>query len=557
MNCQERNGCLGLRAVAGLLPPAVRALAVHHWGAWFALVLVVLGGFFNPMEVSANINRPGTGNQVASSPGGNHVSSSPHGGEKFIKIDPATLALVSGMNSLLQCLVFGVLWRLNRSLSGIRCWAASALLNALALPLYSLRDLYDAPLLTMLLPTVFTLTAGALFLAGAARLCNREIDWRPPAILTAILFAGYVWFLLVDNSLRYRPIFTSANLFLLHWLGARILFSESRIGLRLGTRVCGVGAGILCLVMLIRGIALPLQATPATLFSQATPQIVTFVGTTIWVLLWTFGGILLINQHHILAGEVAHQEKLVAEAARFELMQALAEERAQAQRHEFVRDLHDGLGGLTTHLMQCLAAESHPGGPSTGGRNRPELLGCGISREDCPRQEPLARLGELAVAGNSELRNLMNHLESGCLHWPDLLYSLHDYAKKTTTCKQVELNWRVSGPLPPAPLEIPLALSLSRAVKEAVNNLVRHSGATRATLVFAFRPNTLILFIRDNGCGLGGLGEGAGQGRGWRNMRRRTEELGGRLVVSEVSGTRLLFTLPLPLASTHAPSTIA
>ena len=53
--------------------------------------------------------------------------------------------------------------------------------------------------------------------------------------------------------------------------------------------------------------------------------------------------------------------------------------------------------------------------------------------------------------------------------------------------------------------------------------------------------------IRDDGTGFA-LGTPSTGGRGLQNMRRRLEELGGRLSIRSNHGTVLRFVVPLPLA---------
>ena len=85
-----------------------------------------------------------------------------------------------------------------------------------------------------------------------------------------------------------------------------------------------------------------------------------------------------------------------------------------------------------------------------------------------------------------------------------------------------------------------------RVLKEAITNLVRHSEARRARVHVAFRPQRLGIVIRDDGRGFDALPARPG-GRGLSIMRRRVEELGGRLTQRGRDGTTLCLTLPLPL----------
>ena len=85
------------------------------------------------------------------------------------------------------------------------------------------------------------------------------------------------------------------------------------------------------------------------------------------------------------------------------------------------------------------------------------------------------------------------------------------------------------------------------AAKEAVHNVVKHSGATAAWLRLRLEPDRFTLEIEDNGRG---LPEGAAdKGRnGLRNMRKRLEDIGGEFSIGPGAegGTRVQLTAPLP-----------
>ncbi len=71
--------------------------------------------------------------------------------------------------------------------------------------------------------------------------------------------------------------------------------------------------------------------------------------------------------------------------------------------------------------------------------------------------------------------------------------------------------------------------------KEAINNVVKHSGATEAWLRLAYADGVLTLSIEDNGRGFD-FASAAGQGNGLANMRARVEELGGALELETAPG---------------------
>lgn len=258
------------------------------------------------------------------------------------------------------------------------------------------------------------------------------------------------------------------------------------------------------------------------------PQVVSFLGGILWVLLWTFGAQMMINQRQTFENAQLHLEKLrsVEElaAAETELM-AL---RTLQHRQQLASDLHDGLGGITANLAM--------------------LAFQGSIEEQPQQQKALFRDIEfLASEWNREMRLWMNGLERGSLCWGDALAEARTYATRLISSKGIELHWHLSGQLPAEPdCCVQEMISLMRVLKEAINNLSRHSNAGRASVHIAFRTRLLGIVIQDDGSGFDpeDLRSGA---RGLKNMRRRVEELGGRFKHRSRNGTTLCLTLPLPL----------
>jgi signal transduction histidine kinase len=75
--------------------------------------------------------------------------------------------------------------------------------------------------------------------------------------------------------------------------------------------------------------------------------------------------------------------------------------------------------------------------------------------------------------------------------------------------------------------------------KEAVNNLVKYSNATRVYINLSFSKNLIVLIIRDNG-----IGFDTGQrtdGNGLNNMKRRAKEMNAEFKIEsgEENGTEI------------------
>ena len=95
-----------------------------------------------------------------------------------------------------------------------------------------------------------------------------------------------------------------------------------------------------------------------------------------------------------------------------------------------------------------------------------------------------------------------------------------------------------------------------RIVQEAVNNVLKHSAATEATVVVKRRPSVVSLSVRDNGRGFEADAPGApnpsGAGSGLSGIAERVRILHGKMTVASRpgEGTSLTVEVPLP-AATH------
>jgi len=82
-----------------------------------------------------------------------------------------------------------------------------------------------------------------------------------------------------------------------------------------------------------------------------------------------------------------------------------------------------------------------------------------------------------------------------------------------------------------------------RIAQEAMTNVVRHSGATRATIVVDVDDARLQLTVHDNGRGAGGATEGTGL----RGMRERASAFGGTVAISAGAGGGAVVRAEFPL----------
>jgi len=200
---------------------------------------------------------------------------------------------------------------------------------------------------------------------------------------------------------------------------------------------------------------------------------------------------------------------------------------AEMERTRIARDLHDELGaGLTAiSLMASVGVTGHEG-------------------RDTVHQR-LVKIAEKA-------RTLVESLD--VIVWAvdpkrDSLQSFMDYtasyAKEILDAAGIFCRLRLPFDCDGIMLSGPVRHSLFLAVKEALNNIIRHARATEVELVMTVQFNQLELVIKDNGHGFDL--NSARLGDGLRNMQSRLAALGGScaIISKPGEGTTVRFLLPL------------
>jgi signal transduction histidine kinase len=201
------------------------------------------------------------------------------------------------------------------------------------------------------------------------------------------------------------------------------------------------------------------------------------------------------------------------------------EKRHQEEKEKLLKDLHDGVGGLTSNIN--LLAELGQKGTTVN-----EL------------KTVLATIAELSREGMGEIRTFMNALEDSDAGWTDLVAEMRRYGHAILDPHGIAfvLEHDVAGvSVRPG---IFVYLSLFRMFKESLANVVKHANAMSVVVDFTVSPSLVSFTVRDDGRGFAGT---ARAGRGIANMRTRARELGGELQVDSHQGTVISLNFPTPL----------
>jgi PAS domain S-box-containing protein len=216
----------------------------------------------------------------------------------------------------------------------------------------------------------------------------------------------------------------------------------------------------------------------------------------------------------------------VAEAERQHLYEGqLAEQqRHQAEKERLLKDLHDGIGGLTSNIN--LLAE------------------IARTRDDLDEvQSSLAKIADLSRESLSEIRSFLQSLDDKDLRWQAIAAELRHLGSKIIEPHGVRFSLSAALPDDASGPTSAAAMHLVRIYKEALANIVKHAQASEVNVGLDREDGRVILQVRDDGVG---LKDNRGSGRGLLNMQSRAAEMGGTLTIGsgKGKGTTVVLTIP-------------
>lgn len=189
-------------------------------------------------------------------------------------------------------------------------------------------------------------------------------------------------------------------------------------------------------------------------------------------------------------------------------------------RRERVRiavDLHDGLGGGLTQLLLLGEASRRQVQTSPAAESA-------LGRQVCDQsRELLQEMNEAVWLINSQRDTIR-----------DFALYVAKYAETFFRTSAIRCRLEIEDGIRHSPCDLGIRRNLFLAVKEALNNTLRHSQATVAEVAIHRQRQELVVMIRDDGCGFDPATESGGNGL--RNMRLRAKEAGGHLTVKSCPG---------------------
>lgn len=210
------------------------------------------------------------------------------------------------------------------------------------------------------------------------------------------------------------------------------------------------------------------------------------------------------------------------------IAESRAREMLDRERARIARDIHDELGaGLTQLVLEGEVARTELP-PDSDARERLESI--------CSRARSLAgAMDELVWAVNSRRDTLRDFVAFAC-----------KYVRRFLEPTAIRCRLEIATDLPDVVCDLPVRRNLLLAVKEAVNNAVKHSGASQLCLRVERRAPMLVVAVEDDGRGFD-RGTVERTGNGLDNMTDRLRTIGGgcRIRTTPAGGCAVEFEIPL------------
>jgi signal transduction histidine kinase len=209
-------------------------------------------------------------------------------------------------------------------------------------------------------------------------------------------------------------------------------------------------------------------------------------------------------------------------------MEKLEQQHAlERERARIAKDIHDEVGASLTQIAFLTQRVD-------GARQEPQEVERWNERIGTTVRRTIQSLDEIVWAVSPKhdtLESLANYLSR--------------FAQDHLELAGIRCVLDVLTVLPPLALNAEVRHNLLLASREALQNAVSHGAATEVRVGLELKDDTLEIRISDNGRGFDPQTAGDG-GNGLLNMRKRLEEIGGKLEITSPpdKGTSVKFSVP-------------
>ena len=246
------------------------------------------------------------------------------------------------------------------------------------------------------------------------------------------------------------------------------------------------------------------------------PAIVSFkILSPIWRRWW------FIAMAGALAGAVAYA------VYRYRVAQLVALERV---RTRIAADLHDDIGSSLSQISVLS-----------------EVLRNQLGEQEARVSKNLSLINRVSQEALDSMSDIVWAINPQQDHLSDLVRRMRRVASEALPARDIEFTFNA----PATSLDLKLGADIRRQVflmfKETINNLVRHSKCTLASIDLRIEGTCLALTVTDNGKGFDP--DQINEGNGLISLHRRARSLGGETVVSSRKGEGATVMIKVPYSN--------
>lgn len=191
------------------------------------------------------------------------------------------------------------------------------------------------------------------------------------------------------------------------------------------------------------------------------------------------------------------------------------------ERQRIAQDLHDGVGSQLVNILATLDLHA-------------------------PQQQAVALALEQCLV---DLKFMVDRMDSTDESVVEALGRLRYRVQHALDKLGIRMVWMVEVDGPLQDFHGERAQQVLRITQECLSNIMRHAKATAIEVICHYLPesDSMLLEVRDNGCGIASREAGRPNGKGLEGMQRRARKLDGYLQIATKPrvGTRVRLLVPL------------
>ena len=249
--------------------------------------------------------------------------------------------------------------------------------------------------------------------------------------------------------------------------------------------------------------------------------------------LWQRGWFELLNVFAVIAAVAGIVWQISRRRLRRRLEAAERQQAIERERTRIAKDIHDHLGANLTRIS-LLSQSAH------GELQNPAQAAAQLDRIYDTTRDLTRAMDEIVWAVNPQHDTL-----------DSLASYLGNFAQEYLMPLGIRCRLEVPLQLPHWPITAEARHNVFLAFKEALNNIVKHAGATEVFIDLVTGADDFTLIVRDNGKGFdpGAVKPLPGRGNGLKNMAQRLGKIGGRCEItsSPAAGTEVKFSVCVTL----------